>query len=153
MKVIYQLLVGRPIRAVYLYRLSAFFYRHKLKPIGQLFWSLNLMLHSLEISPTAKIGQNLKLAHTPGIVIGGNVEIGNNVKIYQNVTLGTDAKKQYPIIEDNVTIYPGSVVIGGVVIGKGAVIAANSFVNADVAPYTVVGGSPAIVLKKRGQVT
>ena len=36
----------------------------------------------------------------------------------------------------------------GVTIGEGSVIAANSVVVKDVAPYTVVGGNPAVVIKR-----
>lgn len=46
-------------------------------------------------------------------------------------------------IGDSVTI------MTGVKIGNGAVVATNSVVTSDVAPYTVVGGSPAKFIKKR----
>ena len=46
-------------------------------------------------------------------------------------------------IADNVTI------MSGVHIGDGAVIANNSHVCKDVAPYTIVGGNPAKLIKKR----
>jgi acetyltransferase-like isoleucine patch superfamily enzyme len=48
---------------------------------------------------------------------------------------------KYARIAANVTITPG------VTIGEGAVVAANSLVNEDVAPYTLVGGTPAKVIK------
>ncbi len=37
----------------------------------------------------------------------------------------------------------------GVSIGEGAVVAANSVVTKDVAPYSIVGGNPAKVIKHR----
>ncbi len=43
----------------------------------------------------------------------------------------------------NVTIMPG------VHIGDGAIIATNSTVTKDVAPYVIVGGNPAVVIRKR----
>lgn len=150
MKLIYQFMIGRSVRAVILFRISSFFYNNKLKVIGQLFWSLNLMLHSLEISPKAKIGKKFVIAHTPGIVIGGGTIIGNNVKIYQNVTLGVDKNKKYPIVCDGVTIYPGAVIIGGIKIGEGATIGANAFVNKNVEAHSVVVGVPARPLKSQG---
>ena len=37
----------------------------------------------------------------------------------------------------------------GVTIGEGAVVAANSIVTKDVPPYSLVGGSPAKILKEK----
>lgn len=42
-----------------------------------------------------------------------------------------------------------SVVMPGVSIGDGAIIAAYSVVTKDVAPYTIVGGNPAKLIRKR----
>ena len=51
-------------------------------------------------------------------------------------------------IGNNAWIGAQVVILGGVTIGEHAVIAAGAVVNADVDPYTVVGGVPARVLKK-----
>lgn len=56
----------------------------------------------------------------------GNTVVGNDVWIGQNVT-----------------------VMPGVTIHDGAIIAANSVVTKDVAPYTIVGGNPAVEIRKR----
>lgn len=40
-------------------------------------------------------------------------------------------------------------IMPGITIGEGAIIAANSTVTKDVEPYTIVAGSPAKVVKKR----
>lgn len=53
------------------------------------------------------------------------------------------------IIGNDVWIGAFVVIMGGVTIGDGAVIAAGSFVNKDVAPYEIVGGTPAKFIKKR----
>lgn len=50
-------------------------------------------------------------------------------------------------IGDKVWIGAGVIILQGVVIGEGAIVAAGAVVNADVAPYTVVGGVPARLLK------
>ena len=52
-------------------------------------------------------------------------------------------------IGSDVWIGADSIVLSGVRIGHGAVVAANSVVNRDVAPYAIVGGSPARVLRMR----
>lgn len=94
------------------------------------------------ISPSAKIKSKINFPHPLGIVIGGGVEIGKNVTIYQNVTLGRKYKDkwEYPIIEDNVTIYCNATIIGNVKIGKNAVIGCNSIVLRDVRENETVSG-------------
>ncbi|MFA0498290.1 CatB-related O-acetyltransferase, partial [Vibrio sp. 10N.222.46.A1] len=52
-------------------------------------------------------------------------------------------------IEDGVWLGMRAMVMPGVTIGEGAVVAANSVVTKDVAPYSIVGGSPAKVVKYR----
>ena len=51
------------------------------------------------------------------------------------------------VIEDNVWIGEGAMIMPNVHIGKGAIIAANSVVTHDVQAYTIVGGVPAKVIK------
>ena len=53
------------------------------------------------------------------------------------------------VLEHDVWIGGHSVILNGVRVGTGAVIAANSVVTKDVEPYCVVGGVPAKVLKYR----
>ncbi len=52
------------------------------------------------------------------------------------------------IIEDNVLVGANAVVLEGVRVGEGAVVAAGAVVTTDVAPNTVVAGSPATVVKQ-----
>ena len=51
---------------------------------------------------------------------------------------------------DNVWVATGAVILPGVTIGEGAVVAAGAVVVKDVEPWTVVGGNPAKFIKKRG---
>jgi len=53
------------------------------------------------------------------------------------------------VIEDDVWIAARAIILPGVRIGKGAVIAAGAVVTKDVPPYTVVGGIPARKIKSR----
>lgn len=90
--------------------------------------------------------------HPIGIVIGQKVVLGRNCVIYQNVTIGAKNTKdyknaEYPVIEDEVIIYPNSIIIGKVKIGKGAVVGAGSLVLKDVEPGSVVAGVPAVRIK------
>ena len=53
------------------------------------------------------------------------------------------------VIGNDVWIGRDAVVMPGVTVGDGAIIAASAVVASDVAPYTAVGGNPARLLKKR----
>ena len=53
------------------------------------------------------------------------------------------------VIGNDVWIGQNAVILPGVQIGDGAIIGANSVVGSDVAPYTIIIGNPAKVLRKR----
>ena len=53
------------------------------------------------------------------------------------------------VVERDVWIGFGAVVMAGVTIGRGSVVAANAVVTRDVEPYTIVGGVPAKPIGKR----
>lgn len=94
------------------------------------------------------IGPGLHIVHG-GCLFLNCASIGKHFTVYQGVTLGTRGNntKCLPIIGNDVTIYTGAVVAGGVRIGDGAIIGANSVVSHDVPPFTLVAGAPARVIK------
>lgn len=53
------------------------------------------------------------------------------------------------VLDDDVWIGCGAVILSGVHIGQGAVVAAGSVVTKDVPPYAVVAGNPAHIIKQR----
>ena len=80
----------------------------------------------IDIHPGARIGPSFFIDHGTGVVIGETCDIGAHVKLYQGVTLGALAPgygqmlrgtKRHPTIEDDVTIYPGSTILGGSGVG------------------------------------
>lgn len=107
-------------RAVVLMRFQHYFYK-KGNIVGKLL-AIALRNHSIknygiEIGNNAHIEGGINFHHVNGIVIGEHVLIGKNFNVYQNVTLGS-LKGGYPTIGDNVTIYPGAMVIGKISIGS-----------------------------------
>lgn len=64
-------------------------------------------------------------------------------------TLNDATSKGPIIIEDEVWIGANAVILSGITLGKGAIIAAGSVVTSNVAPYAIVGGNPARIIKYR----
>lgn len=54
-------------------------------------------------------------------------------------------------IEDDVWIGACAIILPGITIGRGAIIAAGAVVTKDVPPYAICGGNPARVIKFRGE--
>jgi acetyltransferase-like isoleucine patch superfamily enzyme len=99
------------------------------------------------------INQNCTIYDLGGVTIGDDVMIGPNVSI---ITVGhpihpaerRDGVIGKPIVvERNVWIAAGAIVIGGVTIGENSVVAAGSVVTKNVPPNTLVGGNPARVIR------
>ena len=115
---------------------------------------INRLVNNCQVDKSATIGESLKLSHCgASTVIGKNVRIGKNVHIYHNVTIGTGKKytNEYPIIEDNVTIYPGSIIIGAIIVGEGSVIGAHSLINKSVPAHSIVFSKHKLVIKNKGE--
>ncbi|MGU9962182.1 MAG: acyltransferase [Candidatus Puniceispirillales bacterium WSBS_2018_MAG_OTU23] len=132
--------------------------------IGNNFNALgNLYLHAndgkIEIGDDTSINTNVIIGSS-----GANIKIGNNVLIGPNVVfraadhvferadilIREQGHIGAPIVvEDDVWIASNAVILKGVTLKKGCVIAAGAVVTNDVEQYTVVGGVPAKVISTR----
>jgi tetrahydrodipicolinate N-acetyltransferase len=84
------------------------------------------------------------------VVLGGRATVGKNCHIGAGSVLAgvIEPPSAKPVIvEDDVVIGANAVVLEGCTVGKGAVVAAGAVVIDDVAPYTVVAGTPARKIK------
>ena len=84
------------------------------------------------------------------VVLGGRATVGKNCHIGAGTVLAgvIEPPSAKPVVvEDDVVIGANAVVLEGVTVGKGAVVAAGAIVIDDVAPYTVVAGTPARKIK------
>jgi serine O-acetyltransferase len=85
----------------------------------------------VEIHPGAKIGKRFFIDHGMGVVIGETAEVVDDVLMYMGTVLGgtsLDKVKRHPIVEDQVVIGAGSIILGPITVGKGAKIGAGSVV-------------------------
>ena len=116
------------------------------------------MAHSatgIDIHPAAQIGEHFCIDHGTGVVIGATSVIGNHVMLYQGVTLGAknfsyDANgvpidmPRHPILEDYVTVYSNTSILGRVRIGHHTIVGGNVWLTHDVPPPSRVLQSRAI---------
>jgi acetyltransferase-like isoleucine patch superfamily enzyme len=97
----------------------------------------------------------VKILSYKHISIGKNVLIGWGTEILDSDCHPID--KQHPlqskdvIIEDNAWIASDCIILKGVTIGEGSVVAAGSVVHNDVPAHTLVAGNPAKKIKKIGK--
>ena len=114
--------------------------------------------NSLQIGAETWIGQGCFFHAAGGLTIGRAVGIGPGVSILTSTH--RDDNFDLPILHQELIFAPvtieqgadlgvGSIVLPGVTVGEGAIVGAGSVVTRDVAPYAVVAGNPARLLRTR----
>lgn len=97
------------------------------------------------IAAEATIGNDVLFASYVSLV-GGDHKIDNIDCLIRKS--GKETLKQI-IIEDDVWVGHGAIILHGVHIKKGAVVAAGSVVTKDINEYEIVGGNPARLIRLR----
>ena len=90
-----------------------------------------------------------------GAILGGRATVGKNCHIGAGTVLAgvVEPPSALPVvIEDDVLIGANAVVLEGVRVSRGAVVAAGAVVTKDVEAGSVVAGVPAVVLKRKEDV-
>lgn len=103
----------------------------------------------IDIHPAATIGEYFCIDHGTGVVIGATAIIGNHVTLYQGVTLGARNYTysaegrpldlpRHPILEDRVTVYSNTSILGRVTIGHDTIVGGNVWLTHSVPPHSRV---------------
>ena len=115
----------------------------------------------IDIHPGAQIGEYFAIDHGTGVVIGETTIIGSHVVLYQGVTLGAKNFEydeggrpidlpRHPILEDHVTVYSNTSILGRVRIGHDTTIGGNVWLTQDVpANSLVLQSTPEIRIKNK----
>ena len=115
----------------------------------------------IDIHPAAQIGDHFCIDHGTGVVIGETTIIGSHVVLYQGVTLGAKNFEydeegrpidlpRHPILEDHVTVYSNTSILGRVRIGANTIIGGNVWLTQDVPANSIVlQSTPEIRIKNK----
>lgn len=119
--------------------------------------TLSNVVIGMDILPGMTIGRGLLLAHPNGVTIGAGLTIGDNVSFAGGVTCAMrhpvpNVEQEYATICDGAILGAHAVLVGGVTVGKHALVGANSVVLSDVPDYAVVMGVPARQVGTREEV-
>jgi acetyltransferase-like isoleucine patch superfamily enzyme len=112
----------------------------------------------LRIGSNSAVGAYSFIGAQGGIKIGNDVIMGPRVSFHAENHKYDDSQKPIRlqgesrrgiVVEDDCWIGAGSIILDGVKIGTGCIVAAGSIVTKDVPAYSIVAGSPARIIKHR----
>lgn len=109
----------------------------------------------LTIGERCFISTGVHLAMHAPVIIGNRVVVNEGVKLLTGSHLTKDSKwllfGKPIVIEDYAWIATNAIILPGVKIGKGAVVAAGAVISRDVPDYAIVAGNPAKVVSQRSK--
>ena len=108
---------------------------------------------NVKIGEDTIIGSRAFLDGRASLIIGNHVDVASEVMIYNSEHDVNDpdfkAKQESVKIEDYVFIGPRVIILPGVRVGKGAVVAAGAVLTKNVPNNAIVGGVPAKIIGER----
>jgi serine O-acetyltransferase len=140
------------VQAVALYRLAHALWQRGWRYLPRFVSFFARWLTNVDIHPGAHIGQRFFIDHGAGVVIGETAEIGDDVTMYHGVTLGGTSwnpGKRHPTLGHGVVVGAGAKILGPIIVGDRARVAANSVVIEPVPPGATVVGIPGRVVVPR----
>lgn len=157
-----EVILSYPLTQVMIhYRTAHVLYQLGVPRIPRMLTELAHSRTGIDIHPAAQIGDHFCIDHGTGVVIGETTIIGSHVVLYQGVTLGAKNFEydeqgrpidipRHPILEDHVTVYSNTSILGRVRIGHDTIIGGNVWLTQDVpANSLVLQSTPEIKLLNR----
>lgn len=116
-----------------------------------------------EFSSSVELGNNSDIGYAARLngkcIIGNDVIMGPEVIVYTTnhrsdsvdipIKNQGNTEEKPVVISDGCWICARCIILPGVTIGEGAIVAAGAVVTKDVPPFSVVGGNPAKVIRRR----
>ncbi len=140
------LLFYKGLHALTAWRVAHWLWGQQRKALAYFLQNRISVIFAVDIHPAAVIGSGVMLDHATGIVIGETATVADDVSILQDVTLGGTGKEtgdRHPKIGAGVLLGPGSKILGNIVVGPCAQIAAGSVILKPVPRGALMAGVPA----------
>ena len=138
------------LHAIYMHKLSRWFWTHGLRWLGRWTSHLGRWLTGIEIHPGATVGRRVFIDHGMGVVVGETAELGDDTTLYHGVTLGGttwNKGKRHPTLGRGVVVGAGAKILGPINVGDGAKIGSNAVVVKDVPAGATVVGVPGRIVE------
>lgn len=136
--------------AIQTHRLNHWLWHHGERDFALYLQSRASEVFQTDIHPAARFGHGIFLDHATGLVVGETAELGDDISLLHHVTLGGSGKEsgdRHPKVRQGVVIGAGAAILGNIVIGEHARVAAGSVVLKSVPAHATVAGVPAKVVR------
>lgn len=152
-----ELMVLRWVGHIPFHTCRKFFYKLAGMKIGRgsviHMWANFFQPKNIKIGEGSIIGDRVFLDGRAKLTIGNHVDIASNVLIYNSehdIEAEDFSAREEPVeIDDYVFIGPRVIILPGVKIGKGAIVAAGAVVSKNVPNFAIAGGVPAKTIGER----
>ncbi len=136
--------------AIQAHRLTHWLWKNGERDFCEYLQSRSSEVFQTDIHPAARFGKGIFLDHATGLVVGETAVVGDDVMIQQDVTLGgtgKDSGDRHPKIGSGVIIGAGVKILGNIVVGHNARVAAGAVVLQAVPDHATVAGVPSHVVR------
>ena len=125
----------------------------------------------IQIGEWCYVGEGTRIWSAASIEIGNRVLISHSANVFDNLTHPLRAEERHRQVQqiftrghpddisldespvkicDDAWVGAGAMVLRGVTVGQGAIVAASAVVTKDVAAFSIVAGNPAVLVRELG---
>ncbi|WNJ19756.1 hypothetical protein [Pontibacter sp. G13] len=141
---------SRSFKITFWFRLAQYMNQHMIPVVGHLIkWKYRRVTnrYCVDLPLGTQVGKGLMIYHCYGLVVHQDTVIGDNCSLSHQVTLAVE-KGGTPVLKDKVRVSPGAKIVGGVTLGTGVVVGANSVVIKDVPDHAITVGIPNRIINR-----
>lgn len=138
------------LQAVLLYRLSRWFYLHRMPVVSVMLTYVSSVLTGAQISHRATFGKGLAIYHPHGVVVGATAVVGERCSLTHTNMIGQRrGRSDRPVIGDRFYAGSGAKIFGRITIGDDVKVGANAVVTRSLPDAVIAAGVPARIVRPR----